>query len=570
MGKIKELWNHSSQEVRSTLLQYPCTVTVVVLATILEIVVMDVESEMLTELVRPFLYLFGIGLFLAESSIFRGKRWRIGISVLTAVVSAILTYSMFANTALGEDSLTARGTMAYVIVLLICGVYFCFRRSGQPLHQYVLKVFSNVMKTHIIYVILMIGMFIISAILYALLIDDYNFDIISRFMILLSGFFYVPSWLCALSRVQGEVDGFTKTVVKYVLLPLNLVIFCIIYIYVLKILILRDVPSNEIFGILTGVFLLAAPTWTMMETYDRQSMWCRIAEKLPLIFAPLLLLQIYSVVVRILEFGVTPSRYLGILWIVFEMIYLFIHWKQRKNIGTIFLIGAFAAFLALLMPFLNMYSISRVSQESILAQYRKGKALSNEEKEKIYGAYRYLCELGDSEKYIEDKYTAEEIEKIKEFDQFYGGSGYDSEITKLYISTDERINKVNVSDYASMQVVQYGMNYNDPAPNLSELQLVEYGTDRVVLVADVESLMKEYVAYALQDLPEDSYRVEIDSYYLEHSQIDIDDKTVLIIRNFDITYDHESQEIEQLELLGYLFQKDEGIAGDTENGEDLL
>lgn len=71
-------------------------------------------------------------------------------------------------------------------------------------------------------------------------------------------------------------------------------------------------------------------------------------------------------------------------------------------------------------------------------------------------------------------------------------------------------------------------------------------------------------------MPEDSYRVEIDSYYLEHSQIDIDDKTVLIIRNFDITYDHESQEIEQLELLGYLFQKDEGIAGDTENGEDLL
>ena len=130
---------------------------------------------------------------------------------------------------------------------------------------------------------------------------DNFFD--KELMTLLWGY-YVISWVYALTRTETEEETFSKILVKYVLIPLNLVIFGIIYIYVINILVFREIPSNQIYAILTGLFLFAMPTWTMSEAMEDLSVFNKIASKLPFIFMPLMLLQIYAIGIRIMEFGV--------------------------------------------------------------------------------------------------------------------------------------------------------------------------------------------------------------------------------------------------------------------------
>ena len=52
MGKIKDLWNHGSHEIKSMLFQYPCTVAVTVLTTLL---VLFFENEIPEDLVYPMI-----------------------------------------------------------------------------------------------------------------------------------------------------------------------------------------------------------------------------------------------------------------------------------------------------------------------------------------------------------------------------------------------------------------------------------------------------------------------------------------------------------------------------------
>lgn len=73
-------------------------------------------------------------------------------------------------------------------------------------------------------------------------------------LILVIGFFYVPSTIYAFSETEKREDAFSEILVKYVLFPLTILIFAIIYLYVIKIFILRNVPSNELFSILAGFY----------------------------------------------------------------------------------------------------------------------------------------------------------------------------------------------------------------------------------------------------------------------------------------------------------------------------
>lgn len=365
------------------------------------------------------------------------------------------------------------------------------------------------------------------------------------------GFFYVPSVIYSFSEINKRVDTFSNILVKFVLFPMTILVFAIIYLYVLKILVLRDVPSNQIFAILSGLFILAVSTWTMMESQEEENLWYQISRKLPLLFIPLILLQIYSILVRIRQYGITPDRYMGVMWIILEIIYLIIYFWMHRYAGRMLGVIAAAMIIALLLPGINMYSVSISSQEKILSQYKKAEVLSNETKKKIYGAYEYLHDLHNSEKYLENKYTAEDLKAIEGFYSEEDDRHYSSEII---IGIESYINDMDISEYSKMQIVQYDMSYNDPAPNLNKLKLTKRESEDEIITVNLEELIGNYVDYGLEQIEKDGYYVSIDSYYMEHYQINLDVDKVLIIRNFEIEYDKETKEVEYLELTAYLFQ----------------
>ncbi len=561
--KIRELWNQISLEIKNTILKYPCTMSVIALATILAFLCIDDIDGVIIDYILPFFVWFSVGIYFSESAFAKKLPLKIGCILITAVLSGFLVYQYrYFDTVLFEDTWTVRIRTSYIIFCVAMGIYYSYRRSGLLLPQFAIRVFSNLVKVHIIYAILNIGALSVGLIIQALFLgNDFYFDVFGRMLILVIGFFYVPSTIYAFSETEKREDAFSEILVKYVLFPLTILIFAIIYLYVIKIFILRNVPSNELFSILAGLFILAMPTWTMMESIEKGSFWHKISVKLPLLFIPLVFFQIYSIGVRIGQYGVTPDRYLGVMWILLEIIYLVIYYRFHRYTGRMFGVIAAAFVIALLFPGVNMYHISAFSQQKIMEQYRSGGELSEETKQKIYGAYSYLVDLEDSEKFIDEKYTSEEIEEIKEFYSAANDRYYSSDIS---IGTEERVNNLDISGYSKMQIVQYNMNYGDPAPNLKHLGFVISEKEEVILYANLKETIEGYIDYGLEHIEDEEHHhmdkeyhhVDIDDYYLKHCRVDLKDEkgSVLYIRYFDITYDKEAGEIEDLDLTAYLFQ----------------
>ena len=90
----------------------------------------------------------------------------------------------------------------------------------------------------------------------------------------------------------------------------------------IKIIVLRKIPANQIFRILAALFACGLPIWTMNSLWEKEeNTWQKIINKLPLAFIPFILLQIYSIWSRISANGLTEARYLCVMLVIFEIIY---------------------------------------------------------------------------------------------------------------------------------------------------------------------------------------------------------------------------------------------------------
>ena len=143
------------------------------------------------------------------------------------------------------------------------------------------------------------------------------------------------------------------------------------YGYVLKLILMRTMPSNEIFGILTALFFVSVPVWIMNEAYRDDSMRSRVASILPYAFAPLILMQIYSVAVRVMDYGFTPERYLGVMVILFEAITILFFKISRERSERLLLVIAVLTVISVAVPGINMYSVSSRSQKYFLDLYQQ-------------------------------------------------------------------------------------------------------------------------------------------------------------------------------------------------------
>lgn len=152
------------------------------------------------------------------------------------------------------------------------------------------------------------------------------------------------------------------------MLPLTILATAIIYMYMAKIIIIREIPANSIYRILAGLFIVAFPVWTAIHAFREEA---KIIEKfckiLPISFIPFVLLQIYSIYARIDGNGLTPSRYIGIMFIVFEIIAIFLSlYKERKYlIHTITAVSVIIA-ISTMLPIVNVQSASNISQSNRL------------------------------------------------------------------------------------------------------------------------------------------------------------------------------------------------------------
>lgn len=544
--QIKEKFKTIPQLVKKIFEKFPITMIAILLSTTFSAITLDTSflEPKTIENIMSFVLYFASGSFLAEALFEKDNTKRNLSYIASAIISVILVIIhniKFSTQSI--ENLVWKISFCYVLTLGILSIYTIFKKTKKDFKEYLLKVFINMTKTSVIYIILSIGISIVSAIFVYLIWEKIGYILVLRLEIFLLGFYYIPKLIYSLVDVDGEVNGFFKGLIKYVLTTLVIISFAIIYLYILKILILRDMPKNQIFRILSALFIIGMPIWTMMQYFQEESILDKISSKLPIAFIPFVFLQIYTIGIRISENGFTPLRYICVALILFEIVYILIYLFKRERLEILLLTIDAIAIISLIIPGVNMFSISNISQAQALKMLKNKSDYTEKEKERISGAYIYLNDSEDGKKYINKILNSEDINKIKSFNNMN-----DTKYSRTtYISANIKNSKVNVEGYTTL----YQINSYD-YDNIETFNGIElkYTDSNESIKVNLQKEFKRYIDVYL-DLGEEG----LDDYFESHNEIQIENNKKLIIKSFYLKYDEDSKLIKNYSIQGYLLEK---------------
>ena len=547
--KIKEKLKSTFQMIKKVFEKNPVTIISILLFSAFTAIAMDTElitDEWWQNIILFTLY-FVSGTFLVEAFFDKNNFKKVISCVISAMIAIV--FVVFHNHVLEMETILWKIAVCYVVTLWILSIYFRFKKTKKDFTEYFLKVSVNILKTSIIYGVLTIGITIVSSIFVYLIWEEIGYTLIARLQIILVGFYYIPKLIYCLTDVEGEVNVFFKGLIKYVLTGLVMISFVIIYMYIIKILILRDMPKNQIFRILSALFIVGMPIWTMMQYFKDESLWYKISLKLPVAFIPFILLQIYTIGIRIADNGFTPLRYLCVALVVFEIIYSLIYILKKEKIEILLLIFNAIVVVSLIVPGINMFKISDVSQAQNLKIFKNKSDYTEEEKEKIYGAYRYLKYSEKGEEYINQILDEEDVKEIKTFHQT---ETYGNNPEFKYINASAHIERIDVKEYSDLYFITSSSRSNNKSleETFKEVELqYEDSTDTVKV--DVLEKFKEYINTYM-----DSGKEELEQYFDAHHEIEIDDSKKLMIKSFYLNYNPDLKLVRNYSIKGYLLERE--------------
>ena len=317
-----------------------------------------------------------------------------------------------------RDSLGDTTILLYIAGLMaisvILAVYFSYSHEvRQGFNEHVLNANARIFFSSIIYGVIQCGVLFLTIIVSVLLYDD-AFEYLPSVLIIINGLFFAPSVICAITRQNEKANMFIQILVRYVMLIITLIAFAIIYIYMIKLIVTASVPSNSVYAILTALFIESMFISYMCTSFEEKGFLQKFAYNCPLIFAPFILMQCYTVIVRIGQYGLTPKRYFGIAFIIFEIIYIVYYTISQKRdhetVGrNLLLIMCSIAIIVLFIPGVNAISLSKTLSRSTLSSYLEkvsaNAAISDKEYMHANAAYGFLTDRdfgnGNITKYYE-------------------------------------------------------------------------------------------------------------------------------------------------------------------------
>lgn len=399
----------SFKEITNTLFsKFPITLIIVTLTTLIVgfTIGSKISDSKYFSKMLIFFVTFGIGIFFVETK-FRKNKINIFYYAAAGVISGIFTCFFKYDI----NSFIFKLYVCYTFSITAMSIYFIYKSSNVSFEKYVTNIAVNIFKFSIVYVLISIGLLLISLVFVFLMLNATKTSFIVNIQVLILGLFYIPSILYSLCTIVEIKSKFIKAIIKNVLDILIIVAFAIIYLYIAKIIILRDMPSNQIYRITAVLFSVGLPVWTMSIYLKEDNLIDKINEKLPVLFIPFIFLQIYTISIRITNYGLTEARYLCVIFVVFEAIYITLYLTAREKIYKIIPISVILIVIALIVPVINMNDLSEISQVNNLKLIQKKGNLNDAEIVKIVGAYEYLNKADISKNII----TQNEINKIQEY-----------------------------------------------------------------------------------------------------------------------------------------------------------
>ena len=531
MEKVKDFFNRLTSNYKTYVKQYMATNIVIIIATLVfTFANFNAWSKFLTSF-AIIAVIAAINFFVAESY-FKKKSARIYSYIIGFAIAGIFERFVHYNT---FGTSIYRILIGYSIGAFLIGLFKVIKNSGLELSKYCTRAFKNLFGTGVIYGILVVGFILIMTIAISLLTSGKDYEPVMRAQIAIFGLFLVPATLLSITNTEGESSKFIEVVISFVLLPLTALATIIIYIYMLKILALRQIPQNSIYRIIAGLFVVAFPVWVMTYEYKQKNKFVEVFSKImPIAFIPLIGLQVYSIGARIGENGITPVRYMGVMFIIFEIIAIVLSIvNKRKYLTNAVLVAAGLMAISTISPVVNMEEISNYNQASRLKNaWREGESftsLSSEEKATASSAYRYLLRQENSEKYLPKYLDKEELtEKLIEHYSPYGDEDetYDEKRTtykrvNYQYPDDEVITVEGYNCIKKFKVYEYDINEE----NLESVSL--YDTFNINL--------KDYVVGLIEANKNGDESAK--EYIVSHRVHRVDDSRDIYITDVNLSYE---------------------------------
>ncbi len=441
-----------------------------------------------------FLHLFSEGLKYSvtdEETLTRNKRARL-VAYLLDIPIILTMFLIIYN----SREVTPKGfhyTYFGVMLALIIGCFFVaklfYHKDYTP---YVFQIFSSISIAIIYSIFLYVG---VSSIF---LLITYLFSLPSQYKIYLITFvimalvFGPDVLLSSFPKVANtygdyEFTKVAKVLLVYIIMPVLIIYMAVIYLYFGKILIVREIPKNQITNLVLWYSIASVGFLFVISELKGQKFVDKFRKFYPIFMLPLLGFMFVSMGIRIGHFGITENRYFVVvlgIWSTLSMFH-YIFYKNSTNI-TIPIMLFFIVLFSTIGP-TSAYSLSSYSQSSKLKKVLERNNMlvdnkiipkadvPNEDKIEIQNLVRYASmehELSEFP-YLPSDYKRDNFDKVFGFTYYYEKS--DSEEKYLYydISPDEIM---DIEGYSNMLMVSdrqedVGRYHLNKANNVLEVSL---------------------------------------------------------------------------------------------------
>lgn len=555
MGKLAQQMNENFARIRQVYIRYIGTILCVLGVCVI------VRGDY-NETAGLVFGVFGLGNFLVESVLRapgQAKRWTwqflgYGASFAMALGFWMLTYQLEHNWDDRFDKkafLVVSSLYFYIACCVILSLFSLLRQQKIGVPESLGRMLFALLRAVGVFLLLNIIVILLACAINVLLYEFDIWEVETNVQYLLISLVYVPSCLIAISDTSEENTAFTKKFVSFVLMPCVWLAMGILYLYMIKIFAIQEIPNNKIFNICLYVFLFGAPVWTMAYAFlkHQNTIYLKLVKNTKYIYAPFVLLEVYSIGIRISEFGWTESRYAAVLVILVQLVYIFWElcgswWNKIRKKETkmeygeryeylLFVLLGFI-FVGLLLPYGNAEYVAYLSQKNRLeknitdAPYTAG------------AAYRYLKSNPYGMQYIDQQLSKTEIERLE-------GEQYQKETE---IEWEYVYYHVNLLEEGLPIGTGYSMLYsfNESKQTTIDLEELQHSSIYVKDEAVAEVDLRQCIRYFIEQDTAANEREEAKPYEM---QVDADTKMIVTHISFYYTY---GRDIKKLNVQGYLLK----------------
>ena len=476
------------------------------------------------------------------------------VTIIAVVVSGIFAYiTGFGAWDRAQDfcDFFYRIFWVYLAVCVLSAFFFMYKKNGESFEVFGVKAFLGGMKAGLVHGIITLGAFCIMWVF-----DVLFFDLGCETFILwlVFGIVGFPAYLIALSAPGEKITKFSKVVMGYVFPGILAAAFVIVYAYIIKILVTWSFPSNQVFSIMTALFCSGIMIWTMAQGCTEGKILSAL-RIMPLLFIPFIVVQIMCLVMRINQYGMTGSRYLGVLLIIFEILYegyYIVILKREKGIGGI-LMPVLLLFVVIyfLVPGINVYAVITNSQKAVVSGYvhmkMSGAEMTSQQLARARSGYNEIMENGglEGKHYLKKLYaesSKEEIEDILETSSTYSSVG-----RSYFVYVSDRKGEIDIEGYKHLCRVMSSI-YDDTdyfeVPIWNEIS--DFDQDEPVVTADLSGIINKLRELELEDAESaEKSAVLHEPIAVEGGRLYIDEL------QFTFYKDSPDNEIEDLVIEGY-------------------